>query len=105
MLLHLFQKSRRLKREPYLFQQLSLNCSAVQPALKICSTIYRIGRRREQDQCCEPMREWFAWLAEYVTSLDKYMQGLIVDREACLKMALCKQVIAAQHGFHLSDNN
>ena len=105
MLLHLFQKSRRLKREPYLFQQLSLNCSAVQPALKICSTIYKIGRCQEQDQCGEPIREWFAWLAEYATPLDKYMQGLNVDREDCLKMALYKQVIAAQNGFQLSDNN
>ena len=51
------------------------------------------------------MGQWFAWLAEYVTPLDKYMQRLNVDRKACLKIALYKQVIAAQHGLLLSDNN
>ena len=33
------------------------------------------------------------------------MQRLNVDRKACLKIVLCKQVIAAQHGLLLSDNN
>ena len=33
------------------------------------------------------------------------MQGLNVDRKACLKIALYKHVIAAQHGLLLSDNN
>ena len=33
------------------------------------------------------------------------MLGLNVDRKACLKLALYKQVIAAQQGSLLSDNN
>ena len=74
--------------EPYVCQQLSERCSAAQPDLKICPTIYKLGRCQEQDQWGEPIREWFAWLAEYATPLDKYMQGLNVDRKACLKIAL-----------------
>ena len=92
-------------QEPYVCKQLSLDCSAAQPAVKICPTIYAIGLCEEQDQWGNPRDEWFAWLAEYATPLDKYMQGLNVDCEACLKIALYKQVIAAQHGFLLSDNN
>ena len=78
---------------------------AAQPALKICPTIYTIGRCQEQDQGGKSIGEWFAWLAEYATPLDKYMQRRSVDRKACLKIALYKQVIAAQHGLLLSDNN
>lgn len=92
-------------QEPYVCQQLSLDCSAARPAVKICPTIYRIGRCQEQDQWGNPKGEWFAWLAEYATPLDKYMQVLNVDCKACLKIALYKQVIAAQHGLLLSDNN
>ena len=64
-----------------------------------------MGRCQEQDQCGEPISEWFAWLAEYATPLDKYMQGLNVDRKACFKIALYKQVLASQHGLLMSDNN
>ena len=92
-------------QEPYVCQELSGLCSAVKPDLKICPTIYKIGRCQEQDQRGRPMGQWFAWLAQYVTPLDKYMQRRNVDRKACLKIALYKQVIAAQHGFLLSDNN
>ena len=86
--------------EPDVCQQLSSNCSAVQPDLKICPTIYTIGRCQEQDQWGKPTREWFAWLAEYAFPLDKYMQDMHVDRKACLKIALYKQVIPAQHVSH-----
>ena len=91
--------------EPDVCKQLSSSCSAVQPELKICPTIYAIGRCQEQDQWGRPTREWFAWLAEFAFPLDKYMQRMDVDRKACLKLALYKQVIAAQHGLLLSDNN
>ena len=91
--------------EPHVCQQLSFYCSAAKPALKICPTIYTIGRCQEQDQGGRSIGEWFAWLAEYATPLDKYMQRRSVDRKACLKIALYKQVIAAQHGLLLSDNN
>ena len=95
----------RKDEEPDVCQQLSSNCSAVQPDLKICPAIYTIGRCQEQDQWGKPTREWFAWLAEFAFPLDKYMQGMDVDRKACLKLALYKQVKAAQHGLLLSDNN
>ena len=87
----------RKDEEPDVCQQLSSNCSAVQPDLKICPTIYTVGRCQEQDQWGKPTREWFAWLAEYAFPLDKYMQDMHVDRKACLKIALYKQVLAAQH--------
>ena len=83
--------------EPDVCKQLSSSCSAVQPDLKICPAIYTIGRCQEQDQWGKPTRDWFAWLAEYAFPLDKYMQDMHVDRKACLKIALYKQVIAAQH--------
>ena len=92
-------------QEPYVCKQLSLRCSAEKPALKICPTVYDIARCQEQDTCGKPMREWFAWLAEYATPLDKYMQRLNVNRVDCLKIALYKQVIVAQLGLLLSDNN
>ena len=92
-------------QEPYVCKQLSLDCRAAQPAVKICPTIYAIGRCEVQDQWGTFRAEWFAWLAEYAIPLDKYMQGLNVDGEGCLKTALYKQVVAAQHGFLLSDNN
>ena len=95
----------RKDQEPYVCQELSHLFSAEQPDLKICPTIYKIGRCQEQDQRGRPMGQWFAWLAEYVTLLDKHMQRLNVDRKTCLKIALYKQVIAAQHGLLLSDNN
>lgn len=91
--------------EPYACSKLSRACSDEQPAVKICPIIYAIGRCQEQDQQRKRIREWFAWLAEYAIPLDKYMLRLNVDRKACLKLALYKQVIAAQHGFLLSDNN
>ena len=37
--------------------------------------------------------------------MDKYIQGLNVDVKACIKLALYKQLIAAQNGLLLSDNN
>ena len=91
--------------EPDVCKQLSSSCSAVQPELKICPAIYAIGRCQEQDQWGKATREWFAWLAEYAVPLDKYVQDMDVDRKACLKLALYKQVKAAQHGLLLSDNN
>ena len=91
--------------EPYVCQQLSERCSAAQPDLKICPTIYKIGPCQVQDQWGSSFPHFFAWLAEYATPLDKYMQGLNVDRRACLKMALYKQVLASQHGLLMSDNN
>ena len=92
-------------QEPYVCTQLSLDCRAAQPAVKICPTIYAIELCEEQDQWGTFRAEWFAWLAEYATPLDKYMQGQNVDRQACLKMAMYKQVIVGKHGFLLSDNN
>ena len=77
--------------EPHVCHELSVYCSAAPPLLKICPIIYAIGRCQEQDQWGKPMGEWFAWLAEYATPLDKYMQGLNVDCKACLKIALNKQ--------------
>ena len=36
-------------KEPYVSQQLSSSCRAVQPELKICPAIYAIGRCQQQD--------------------------------------------------------
>ena len=94
-----------MDQEPYVCQQLSSDCSAAQPALKICPTIYSIGRCQEQDEWGKPRGKWFAWLAEYATPLDQYIQDPNVDRQACLKIALYQQVRAGQHGLLLSDNN
>ena len=94
-----------MDQEPYVCQQLSSDCSAAQPALKICPTIYSIGRCQEQDEWGKPRGKWFAWLAEYATPLDQYIQDPTVDRQACFKMALYQQVRAGQHGLLLSDNN
>ena len=91
--------------EPQVCRRLSPDGSAAQPAVKIFTTIYAAGRCEEQDQWGRPKGEWFAWLAEYATPLDKYMQRPNADRQACLKIALYKQVLAAQHGLLLSDNN
>ena len=91
--------------EPEVCRQLSMICREAQPAVKICSSIYAIGHCEEQDQRGTCKAEWFAWLAEYAIPVDKYIQGLNVDCESCLKIALYKQVIAAQYGFLLSDNN
>ena len=91
--------------EPDVCTQLSMNCRAAQPAIKICPTIYAIGLCEEQDEWGTCKAEWYAWLAEYAIPVDKYMQGLNADCEGCLKMALYKQVVAAQQGFLLSDNN
>ena len=63
-------------QEPEVCEELSVSCNAVQPGLKICPVIYAIGRCEEQDQWGKPIRQWFAWLAEYATPLDKYMLGL-----------------------------
>ena len=92
-------------QEPQVCTQLSLECRAAQPAVKMCTAIYVVGLCEEQNRWGKSRADWFAWLAEYAIPLDKYMQGLNVDCEACLKIALYKQVIAAQHGFLLSDNN
>jgi len=91
--------------EPYVCEQLSRLVRAAQPAIKICPTVYQIGRCQEQDQRGNRTREWFAWTAEYAIALNKYMQRPNVECEACLKIALYKQVIAGQHGLLLSDNN
>ena len=79
-----------MDQEPYVCQQLSSDCSAAQPALKICPTIYSIGRCQEQDEWGKPRGKWFAWLAEYATPLDQYIQDPNVDRQACLKIALLR---------------
>ena len=92
-------------QEPQVCTQLSLECRAAQPAVKMCTAIYVVGLCEEQDRWGKSRADWFAWRAEYATPLDKYMQGLNVDCEACLKIALYKQVIAAQHGLLPSDNN
>ena len=78
---------------------------AAQPLIKICPTIYVVGPCEEQSLRGKFKAEWFGWIAEYATPLDKYMQGLNVDHVACLKIALYKQIVAAQHGLLLSDNN
>jgi hypothetical protein len=91
--------------EPHLALELARDSSAVQPAVKICPTIYAIGRCEEQDLWGKPKRNWCAWLAQYAIPLDKYLQRRNVDCKACLEIALYKQVIAAQHGVLLSDNN
>ena len=92
-------------QEPHVCQQLARDSSAAQPAVKICPTIYAIGRCEEQDLWGKPKRNWCAWLAQYAIPLDKYLQRRNVDCKACLEIALYKQVIAAQHGVLLSDNN
>ena len=97
--------TKKQDHEPHVCQQLSLDRSAAQPAVKICPTIYAMGRCQEQDRWGKPMAEWFAWLAEYAIPLDKYMQRSNADCKACLKIALYKQVIAAQRGLLFSDNN
>ena len=91
--------------EPYVCEQLSRLVRAAHPAVKICPTVYRTGRCEERDQRGNRIREWVAWLVEYATPLDKYMQRPDVDRKACLKIALYKQVIGGQHGLLLKNNN
>ena len=86
--------------EPEVSTQLSMKS-----AVKICSSIYAIRRCEEQDQRGTCKAEWFAWLAEYAIPVDKYIQDPDVDCDSCLKIALYKQVIAAECGFLLSDNN
>ena len=97
--------SERQDQEPDVCTQLSLECSAAQPPIKICPTIYVAGPCEEQSVRGKFKAEWFGWIAEYATPLDKYMARLTVDHVACLKLALFKQVVAAQHGLLLSDNN
>ena len=92
-------------QEPEVCTQLSLECRAAQPAIKICPTVYVVGPCEEQNLGGKFKAEWFGWIAEYATPLDKYMARLTVDHVACLKLALFKQVVAAQHGLLLSDNN
>ena len=82
--------------EPYICDKLSRSVSAVRPDLKICPIIYAIARC--QIATC-PNSFWFAWLAEYAIPLDKYMLGINVDRQGCIRIALYKQVLAAQHGY------
>ena len=90
---------------PYASRLLAMRCSAEQPAVKMCPRVHAIGRCDEQDQCGNPIRQWFAWLAETATPLDKYIQQMNADRKGCIKIALYKQIVAAQHGLLLSDNN
>ena len=71
----------------------------------MCPRVHAIGRCDEQDQCGNPIRQWVAWLAETATPLDKYIQDMNADRKGCMKIALYKQIVAAQHGLLLSDNN
>ena len=92
-------------QEPDVCTQLSLECSAAQPPIKICPTIYVAGPCEEQSEWDEFKEEWFAWIAELAIPLDKYMASLTVDHVACLKLALYKQIVAAEHGLVLSDNN
>ena len=97
--------TERKDQEPEVCTQLSLECRAAQPAIKICPTIYVVGPCEEQSLRGKFKAEWFGWIAEYATPLDKYMARLTVDHVACLKLALYKQIVAAQHGLLLSDNN
>ena len=98
--------------EPHLCNQLSKLCNPDedQPTTKMCPDIYGSARCLQLDADKKPVREWFAWIAEYAEPLDKYMQaeethGLHVDRKACLKIALYKQILAAKRGLLFADNN
>ena len=72
---------------------------------KICPTIYVAGPCEEETLAGVYKQEWYGWIAECAIPLDKYIQGLNVDVMACIKRALYTQIVAAQNGLLLSDNN
>ena len=91
--------------EPETCEELSRRINAKQSGLKVCPRIYATGVVHEQDRCGHLKQVWFAWFTELAYPLDKYMALPDADRKACLKIALYKQVVVAQHGLLLSDNN
>ena len=97
--------TKKYDQEPEVCQQLSHECRDAGFATKICPTIYVVGACEQETLEGEYQDEWFGWIAEYAIPLDKYIQGPNVDRLACIKRALYTQIVAAQNGLLLSDNN
>ena len=97
--------TKKYDQEPEVCQQLSHECRDAGFATKICPTIYVVGACEEETLEGEYQDEWFGWIAEYAIPLDKYIQGPNVDVLACIKRALYTQIVAAQNGLLLSDNN
>ena len=97
--------TKKYDQEPEVCQQLSHECRDAGFATKICPTIYVVGACEQETLEGEYQDEWFGWIAEYAIPLDKYIQGLNVDVMACIKLALYTQIVAAQNGLLLSDNN
>ena len=95
----------RKDQEPDVFQQLSRECRDADPATKICPAIYVAGPCEEETLERVYKHEWYGWVEDHAMPLNKYIQGLNVDHMACIKLALYKQIVAAQHGLLLSDNN
>ena len=54
----------RKDQEPEVCTQLSLECRAAQPAIKICPTIYVVGPCEEESLEGVYKQEWFGWIAE-----------------------------------------
>ena len=71
--------TKKKDQEPEVCTQLSWECRAAQPALKICPTIYVVGPCEEESLEGEFKDEWFGWIADLATPLDKYIQGKNVE--------------------------
>ena len=97
-------------QEPSVCQQIAELCKADQTSIKICPSIIAVNSCQELNRQKQPVREWFAWLAEYALPLDKWMLEALKcrayeSRKTCLRIALYLQTIVASKGFLLDDNN
>ena len=98
--------TKEIDKEPYLCKVLQDCCSVAQPAIKLCPEIHDMACCIELNSEGRHAGYWFAWVAEHAIPLNKFMSSLDpVHRQTCLKIALYKQVVAAQCGLLLSDNN
>ena len=99
--------AKRWDSEPDVSAVLTQKCIALRPAIRICPEIYHVAVCRQIDRNGFEVAdgEWFAWIAERVIPLDKYLRLPNVGFAACLKCTLRTQAVAAELGFLVSDNN
>ena len=98
--------TKDLDQEPAICDELKNRCRTAQPPIKLCPAIYDRACCLEVNSKGEQVGYWFAWLAESAIPLNKFMSSLdFVHQQTCLRVALYKQVVAAQCGLLLSDNN